>query len=286
MGSKDMIFYPKNVITCQGKKIDLSVPKIMGIINVTPDSFYSKSRHDINNALKTCEEMLKDGALFVDIGGYSSRPGAVHVAVDEEKRRTIPIIESIAHEFPELFISIDTFRSDVAQTALDAGASIINDISGGELDEAMFELAAARDVPYILTHMKGTPQNMQVNPSYNEITSEILASLRNRLTILQTMNVSDVIIDPGFGFGKTLTQNYQLLSELSQFNELTVPILVGISRKSMIYKLLDSSPEEALNGTSVLHTISLQKGAQILRVHDVKDAAECITLWSACANLD
>jgi len=286
MGSKDMIFYPKNVITCQGKKIDLSVPKIMGIINVTPDSFYSKSRHDINNALKTCEEMLKDGALFVDIGGYSSRPGAVHVAVDEEKRRTIPIIESIAHEFPELFISIDTFRSDVAQTALDAGASIINDISGGELDEAMFELAAARDVPYILTHMKGTPQNMQVNPSYNEITSEILASLRNRLTILQTMNVSDVIIDPGFGFGKTLTQNYQLLSELSQFNELKVPILVGISRKSMIYKLLDSSPEEALNGTSVLHTISLQKGAQILRVHDVKDAAECITLWSACANLD
>jgi len=281
-----MIFYPKNVITCQGKKIDLSVPKIMGIINVTPDSFYSKSRHDINNALKTCEEMLKDGALFVDIGGYSSRPGAVHVAVDEEKRRTIPIIESIAHEFPELFISIDTFRSDVAQTALDAGASIINDISGGELDEAMFELAAARDVPYILTHMKGTPQNMQVNPSYNEITSEILASLRNRLTILQTMNVSDVIIDPGFGFGKTLTQNYQLLSELSQFNELKVPILVGISRKSMIYKLLDSSPEEALNGTSVLHTISLQKGAQILRVHDVKDAAECITLWSACANLD
>jgi dihydropteroate synthase len=286
MGSKDMIFYPKNVITCMGKKIDLSVPKIMGIINVTPDSFYAKSRYDVHQVLTTCESMLKDGAMFVDVGGYSSRPGADHIAVDEEKRRTIPIIESIAHEFPELIISIDTFRSVVADSALDAGASIINDISGGELDEAMFELVASRDVPYILTHMRGTPQNMQLDPSYESITNEILTSLRNRLTILQTMNVSDVIIDPGFGFGKTLDQNYQLLSELSQFKDLKVPILVGLSRKSMIYKLLDSSPEEALNGTSVLHTISLQKGAQILRVHDVKDAAECIKLWSACANLD
>ena len=286
MGTKDRVFYQKNEITCKGKKIHLSTPKIMGILNLTPDSFYTKSRQTIKSSLIACEKMLNDGAEFVDVGGYSTRPGASEVSTEEEINRTIPVIEAISNEFPELAISIDTFRSAVAEIALDAGASMINDISGGELDAEMFNLVASRNVPFILTHMQGTPQNMQTNPTYSSVATEVRSSLEQRLCTLNSMGATNVVVDPGFGFGKTLDQNYELLAHFDKLKKLDVPLLAGVSRKSMIYKLLDTTAEKALNGTTTLHTLLLEKGASILRVHDVKEAAQCITLWSAYSRMD
>ena len=286
MGTKDRVFYQKNEITCKGKKIHLSTPKIMGILNLTPDSFYTKSRQTFQSSLIACEKMLNDGAEFVDVGGYSTRPGASEVSTEEEINRTIPVIEAISNEFPELAISIDTFRSAVAEIALDAGASMINDISGGELDAEMFNLVASRNVPFVLTHMQGTPQNMQTNPTYSSVATEVLSSLEKRLCTLKSMGATNVVVDPGFGFGKTLDHNYELLANFDLLRKLGVPLLAGVSRKSMIYKLLDTTAEKSLNGTTTLHTLLLEKGASILRVHDVKEAAQCITLWSAYSRMD
>ena len=284
MGTKDRIFYPKKELFCDGKEVNLEVPQIMGILNVTPDSFYAESRTLKSKVLLRCEKMLKEGALFIDVGGQSTRPGAISVGAEEEIMRTVPVINTIVKNFPEVLVSIDTYSAPVAEAAIDAGASIVNDVSGGNLDPNMFSLIAKYDVPYILTHMQGSPENMQKNPIYGDITSEIIDSLRTKLTELKRLGARQVLIDPGFGFGKTVKQNYTVLEELQKFTILNQPILVGFSRKSMIYKLLDSTPEQALNGTSILNTLALERGAQILRVHDVKEAAECITLWSACSN--
>lgn len=246
----------------------------MGILNVTPDSFYSASRMREESILKTAEQMLSDGANFLDIGGYSSRPGADEVSEQEELDRVIPAISTIIKSFSEAIISIDTFRSTVAAAALEAGAKMINDISGGELDTEMIPLAARSRTPYIGMHMKGTPSTMQSMTEYGDIVSEVLRRLNEIKASCDSAGVHDLIIDPGFGFAKTLEQNYYLLKNLSRLKILDSPILVGLSRKSMIYKLLETDPEEALTGTIGLNTVALLNGADILRVHDVKEAVE------------
>lgn len=279
MKAKDTFLNRKVTLNSNGKLIDLSSPSVMAILNVTPDSFYSKSRmNNLDQALKTTEEFIKEGAKFIDIGAYSSRPGAADVSEAEELQRLIPIVEAITQNFPEIFISIDTFRAKVAEAAILSGAHMINDISAGNLDEAMFETVAKLQVPYIMMHMKGTPQNMQENPIYEDITNEVLAYFIEKTNRLQQMGVKDIIIDPGFGFAKSTEHNYKLLQQMENLHLLKLPILVGFSRKSMITKVLNIKAEEALNGTSVLNTVALQKGASILRVHDVKAAMECVKL--------
>jgi dihydropteroate synthase len=279
MKAKDTFLNRKVTLNTNGKLIDLNSPAVMAILNLTPDSFYSQSRiSTIDDALKRTATFIQEGARFIDIGAYSSRPGAADVSQAEELQRLIPIVEAIAKEFPEIFVSIDTFRAKVAEAAIFAGAHIINDISAGNLDETMFETVAKLQVPYIMMHMKGTPQNMQENPSYENITNEVLTYFIEKTNQLQQLGVKDIIIDPGFGFAKNTEHNYQLLQQMESLNVLKLPILVGFSRKSMITKVLNIKPEEALNGTSVLNTIALQKGASILRVHDVKAAVECIKL--------
>ena len=251
----------------------------MGILNLTPDSFYSNSRTgSIDAALERAETCLNEGAGFIDIGAYSSRPGADEVTTDEELKRIIPAIEAISKRFPEAKLSIDTFRAKVAKESIEAGAHLINDISGGNLDEQMFETVAALHVPYILMHMQGTPQTMQQKPVYKNIGLEVVDYLAEKVSILKTLGVKDIILDPGFGFAKNTTHNYQLFNQLENLDVFGLPVLVGISRKSMIYKLLGTTAEEALNGTTVLNTIALQKGASILRVHDVRAAVECIAI--------
>lgn len=278
---KDKSFSSKNTLNIRGKVFDISKPKIMGIINVTPDSFYSKSsKQSISEIVQTAEKMLEDGAHFLDIGGYSSRPGASNITVDEELDRVLPAVEAIAGEFPESIISIDTFRSKVADKALDSGASIVNDISGGNLDQDMDKLVAKRKVPYIIMHMKGTPMIMQSLSSYENVLMEVMDFFQKRVLKLHNLGLTDIIIDPGFGFSKTVEQNYVLLKNLDYFKALELPILAGISRKSMIYKTLGIQPEDALNGTTVLNTIALEKGAGILRVHDVKEAVEIVELYN------
>jgi len=266
-------------ININGTLLDLSTPKIMGILNITPDSFYDGGVFNSDKKiLNQVEKMISEGADMIDIGGYSSRPGANEVNIDDEIDRVIPAIELIKNKFGDTIISIDTFRSKVAKKAINAGASIINDISSGDLDSEMFNCVAKLKVPYIMMHMKGTPNNMQKNPEYENVIVEIVKNLSNKLFLAKKAGIIDVIIDPGFGFGKTATHNYSILKNLSFFKELGCPILVGISRKSMIYKLLDKNPENALNGTTCLNTISIINGAKILRVHDVKEAKEVITL--------
>ena len=266
-------------ININGTLLDLSTPKIMGILNITPDSFYDGGVFNSDKKiLNQVEKMISEGADMIDIGGYSSRPGANEVNIDDERGRVIPAIELIKNKFGDTIISIDTFRSKVAKKAINAGASIINDISSGDLDPKMFNCVAKLKVPYIMMHMKGTPNNMQKNPEYENVIVEIVKNLSNKLFLAKKAGIIDVIIDPGFGFGKTATHNYSILKNLSFFKELGCPILVGISRKSMIYKLLDKNPENALNGTTCLNTISIINGAKILRVHDVKEAKEVITL--------
>lgn len=283
--AKDTFLNRKFTLNSKGNLIDLSKPAVMAILNITPDSFYSQSRiNTIDEALKRTATFIQEGAQFIDIGAYSSRPGAIHVSEAEELERLLPIVDAIVKEFPNTLISIDTFRAKVAEAAIVSGAHLINDISAGNLDEAMFDTIAKLQVPYIMMHMKGTPQNMQENSFYENISNEVLTYFIEKLSHLRKLGVKDIIIDPGFGFAKTIDHNYKLLQEMESLNILALPILVGFSRKSMLTKFLDIKSEEALNGTTVLNTISLQKGATILRVHDVKAAMECIKLSEKVKN--
>ncbi|MDH3323473.1 MAG: dihydropteroate synthase [Flavobacteriaceae bacterium] len=266
-------------INCKGHLIDLSSPKVMGILNITPDSFYDGGKYNSEKAiLKHVEQMLLEGATFIDIGAYSSKPGADFVSEDEELARILPIITHVLKELPEALLSIDTFRSRVAKECIQMGAALINDISAGKLDDTMLNTVADLHVPYIMMHMRGTPQTMQKQIVYNNLIKDILFYFSERIAAARQLGIVDIIIDPGFGFAKTLEQNFELLNQLELFNMLELPLLVGLSRKSMIYKTLQNSASEALNGTTALNTIALQKGANILRVHDVKEAIETIQL--------
>lgn len=266
-------------INCNGSLIDLSSPKVMGILNLTPDSFYDGGRNNSEvDYLRHAEKMILEGASFIDIGAYSSRPGAKDVSEAEELQRILPIVESLRRSFPEVPLSIDTFRSEVARQCVQAGAAIINDISGGNLDEKMLKTVAELQVPYILMHMRGTPKNMNDLTQYNDLVQELLFYFSQKIAAARDLGINDLIIDPGFGFSKDTEQNYELMSKLELFQSLNLPILSGISRKSMIYKIFGAGPDEALNGTTVLNTISLMKGAHILRVHDVKEAMECVEI--------
>ena len=266
-------------INCKGNLIDLSVPKVMGILNITPNSFYDggkfKSESDILNQV---EKMLFEGATFIDIGAYSSKPNADFVSENEENNRILPIINLILRHFPSTLISVDTFRSGIARSSIENGACIINDISAGSLDENMMQTVADLRVPFIMMHMRGTPQTMQKLTDYENIIKEMLYYFSEKITKARSLGINDLIIDPGFGFAKTLDQNYEILKNFELFKMLELPILAGISRKSMVYKPLGSTAQEALNGTTALNAIALSKGAKILRVHDVKEAVECVKL--------
>lgn len=265
-----------------GKKImDFSEPKIMGILNITPDSFYDGGKHNLPLfALQHTEKLLRDGADIIDIGAYSTRPGAVEVSEAEELNRILPVIDEIRKKFPEAILSIDTFRSKVAEHSIEHGAHIINDISGGDLDPEMFATISKLQIPYILMHTRGTPQDMQSKTQYFDITQEVFLDLSKKVAKLKNLGLKDIIIDPGFGFAKTLEQNHQLIHELETLHSLGYPILGGISRKSMIYKKLGITPSESLNGTTILNTILISKGVQILRVHDVLEAKQIVNLIS------
>ena len=267
-------------INCKGNLISLENPKVMGILNLTPDSFYDGGKYkNMDEAIVQVETMLKEGADFIDVGAYSSRPGADHISEEEELSRILPIVEFITKAFPEIILSIDTFRSRVARYCIEAGASIINDISAGNLDSKMFETVGSLAVPYIMMHMKGTPQNMVDLNTYEDLIKEIQFYFSQKVKLAKAHKINDIIIDPGFGFAKNIEQNFELLKKLSVFKLQDLPILVGVSRKSMIYKTLKIKPEEALNGTTFLNTLALQNGANILRVHDVKEAKECVELY-------
>jgi dihydropteroate synthase len=266
-------------LNCRGRLVDLSTPKIMGIINATPDSFYSKSRVATSNDLKIrIEQMIEDGVDIIDIGAYSSRPNAEHISQEEELNRLLPLVEFIKKEYPNLLVSIDTFRAKVADECIQRGADLINDISGGQIEDELLEVIANKEVPYILMHMRGTPQTMMQYTQYEHLANELLLYFSKGIQKAKKAGIKDVIIDPGFGFSKTLEQNYQLLNNLELLNSLEAPLLIGISRKSMISKALNTTAEKSLNGTTALHMIALSKGAKILRVHDVKEAVECVKL--------
>ena len=270
-------------INVGGRLVSLDEPQVMGILNVTPDSFFATSRCRSEEEIRQRVCMMRrEGATMVDIGAYSSRPGAEEVSVEEELRRLLPAVGIVREEWPDAIISVDTFRAEVARQAVEAGADIINDISGGEMDKDMFRTVAELHVPYILMHMQGTPQDMQKAPHYDNLMCEVFRSLGERVEELHEMGVADVIVDPGFGFGKTMAQNYEMMARLGEFRLLGCPILVGISRKSMVYRLLDATPEESLNGTTALNTIALMNGASILRVHDVREAVEAIKIYRQC----
>ncbi|EIJ39660.1 dihydropteroate synthase [Galbibacter orientalis] len=266
-------------INCNGTLIDISSPKVMGILNTTPDSFFDGGKYtNDSHILNRVESMLNDGATFIDLGAYSSRPGAKEVSVQEELKRSVPTTELILKNFPETLLSIDTFRAEVAKEAIEAGACIVNDISGGTLDPNMIPTVGKLRVPYILMHMKGNPETMQTKITYRNFMRELLYYFSERIAEANAHKINDVIIDPGFGFAKNLDQNYELMAKLDVLHILGLPLLVGISRKSMIYKLLETDASQALNGTTSLNTIALSKGANILRVHDVKEAMECIKI--------
>ena len=269
-------------INCKGKLIDLDTPKVMGILNITPDSFFDGGKFKSDaNILKHTEKMLSEGATFIDVGGYSSRPNAQHISEDEELRRVIPVVDLLIKKFPKVLISIDTFRSNVATKCVNIGACMINDISAGNMDVKMFTTVAKLQVPYIIMHMQGTPQTMQKSPKHVDIVHEVIHYFSKKVNELHALNVNDIIIDVGFGFGKTPEQNYELLKNLSLLKNLEVPILTGISRKSMLYKLLKITPAKALNATTVANTMALMNGTNILRVHDVKEAVEAIIIVNA-----
>lgn len=267
-------------INTGGKLIDLSVPKVMGVLNITPDSFYKGSRvTEDKDIITNAVRMVSEGADFLDIGGYSSRPHAEDITAGEEERRVLHAIKLVRKELPQTIISIDTFRSEIARKAVDGfGADMINDISGGDADVRMFKVVRELNVPYIIMHMKGTPQTMQNNPEYDDVVADILKWFSYRIAALQAEGVKDIIIDPGFGFGKTIKHNFEMLKRLGEFAVAGLPVLVGISRKSMIWKTLSVTAEEALNGTSVLHAVALLNGADILRVHDVREAVQAVRL--------
>lgn len=269
----------RRTINCRGKLLDLSEPLVMGILNVTPDSFYDGAKYINEQQIEThVQKMLDEGASIIDIGGYSSRPGAEHISEEEEIYRLIPVVQFVHKHFPGAIISVDTFRAGIAEKAIESGASIINDISGGAIDDKMFDVIARNHVPYILMHMKGNPQNMQFETNYENLMEEILFYFATRVNRLREKGVKDIIIDPGFGFSKTMEQNYELLNKLQDFKILGLTIMVGISRKSMINRILNTKPSEALNGTIAIHTLALLNGASILRVHDVKEAVEVLKI--------
>ena len=267
-------------ININGTLLDLQKPCVMGILNITPDSFYAESRKTIErDIVSRARPILEEGGTIIDVGAYSTRPGAEEVSEEEEMKRLHKALGLLRKELPDAIVSVDTFRADVAKMCVEEyGVGIVNDISGGTMDNRMFETVAKLNVPYVLTHIKGTPQDMQDEPHYDDLIREVFLYFSEKINRLHDMGLNDIILDPGFGFGKTLAHNYELMSNLQMFREFEVPILVGISRKSMIYKLLDTTPQEALNGTTALNTIALLKGANILRVHDVKAAAEVVAI--------
>ncbi|WP_264523617.1 dihydropteroate synthase [Flavobacterium sp. N502536] len=268
-------------INCKGQLIDLSIPKVMGILNVTPNSFFDGGKYKNEEEIVTqVGKMLSEGASFIDIGAYSSKPSAEFVTEQEEIERIVPAIELILKHFPETLLSIDTFRAAVAKASIESGAAIINDIAAGELDDKMFEVIAHYNVPYIMMHMRGNPQTMQSLTQYDDIVKEMLFYFSEKVKKARSLGINDLILDPGFGFAKTTEQNFEVLQKAELFNLLELPVLAGVSRKSMIYKTLNNTASEALNGTTVLNTIALTKGAKILRVHDVKEAVECVTLFN------
>ncbi len=267
-------------INCKGELIDLSQPKVMGILNITPDSFYDGGRYETDKSiLNHVEKMMSDGATFIDIGSYSSRPGATNIDVETEKKRLLPILELLIKNFDkDILLSVDTYRSEVAEIALQNGACMINDISAGKLDDNMMNVVAKYQVPYIMMHMKGNPQNMKSLVEYENLVIEVKTYFSEQLKTARQKGINDIIIDPGFGFAKTITHNFELLNKFELFKSFDLPLLCGISRKSMIYKTLGQSAGDALNGTTALNGIALYKGANILRVHDVKEAVECVKL--------
>lgn len=268
-------------INIQGSLYSLEKPMVLGILNTTPDSFYDGGQyHTTLNILKRAEQILEEGGNIIDVGGYSSRPNAQDVSLEEELKRTLPAIKSIKKHFSEALISIDTFRAEVGRQAIEEGAAIVNDISGGSLDADMWDMVAGRQVPYILMHMRGTPQDMTQHTHYEDIVKDVYYYFSEKVAQLRTLKQKDIILDLGFGFAKTIEQNFSLLRNLAHFQTLELPILIGISRKSMIYKTLETTIEQALNGTTVLHTFALLQGVQFLRVHDVREAVEAIKLVS------
>lgn len=276
---EDTHFRVNRYLRVRDQLLDLAIPKVMGVINVTPDSFHAKSRStSLTSVLQQAERMLNEGVDIIDIGGYSSRPGAENVDSEEETNRVLPAIRAIRKEYPTILLSLDTFRSDVAHLGLTEGVDLINDISGGKLDKEMYSTIAKHNAGYIAMHMRGTPKNMQDQTNYKHLLNDLFLYFSEVIRNAEDCGCNDILIDPGFGFSKTLEQNYELLNHLDEFQALGKPMVVGLSRKSMIYKKLNSTPEEALNGTTVLNTIALIKGASILRVHDVKEAKQVISL--------
>ncbi|MEO7977232.1 dihydropteroate synthase [Flavobacterium sp.] len=269
------------LINCKGQLIDLSIPKVMGILNITPNSFFDGGKYkNQDEIISQVTKMLNDGATFIDIGAYSSKPSAEFVSEKEEIERIVPVIQLILNNFPDTLLSIDTFRAEVAKTSIENGAAIINDISAGGLDDKMFDVIAHYNVPYIMMHMRGNPKTMQGLTQYDDIVKEMLFYFSEKAKKAKNFGINDLIVDPGFGFAKTTNQNYEILQKMELFNLLELPVLAGFSRKSMIYKTLNGTAQEALNGTTVLNTIALTKGAKILRVHDVKEAMETVTLYN------
>jgi dihydropteroate synthase len=280
MKAKNTLLPVHSTLQSRGRLLDLSSPLVMGILNATPDSFYDKGRgNDMSSLLHRAEEMLEEGAAILDIGGASTKPGAAIISADEELRRVIPVVEAITKQFPAAWLSIDTYHAEVAREAVQAGVSIVNDVSSGNIDPGMLQTVAALKVPYIAMHMQGTPETMQQDPQYSDVVTEVYDYLRNICDKCSDAGIADIIIDPGFGFGKTTEHNYALLNNLHTLRMLGRPVLAGLSRKSMICRPLHISPENALNGTTALHIVALQQGANILRVHDVKEAIEVIKLF-------
>ena len=277
---KNKIFYNKPTIEVKGLIIGGSDPLVMGIINITPDSFYSDSRKQtVTEVLEQANVMISEGADILVLGAYSTRPQAEDISEEEEWQRISSILPTLRSTFPKVVLSLDTFRSGIAKKAIDQGIDIINDISGGELDPNMFNVIASNQCPYIMMHMRGTPQTMQSMNTYDDLVNDVILHLSGKIKQLNDLNFHNIILDPGFGFAKNIDQNFELLSRLEELHQLPYPLLVGLSRKSMIYKTLGITAEESLNGTTALHAIALEKGAQLLRVHDVKEAKECIALW-------
>jgi len=278
---KDTLFYKKHTIACNGKIIDISVPIVMGILNITPDSFFDGGKYlNKEKILSYTEKMLNEGASIIDIGAYSSRPGADEVGEKEERKRLSFALEIIRENIPDAVLSVDSFRAGIAANVIEKyKVDIINDISGGSIEPEILDVVASAEVPYITMHMQGNPQTMQNNPVYKHVVKEVLDYFIKHISLLRDKGINDIIIDPGFGFGKTIDHNYQLLAGLDVFQMLELPVLVGLSRKSMVYKLLGTSPDEALTGTIALNFVALQKGASILRVHDVREAVETISIY-------
>ena len=281
MTNSGSLFHNAFTISCRGRILDLLEPKVMGIINLTPDSFYRASRTPVSLVVDKAGDMLLQGAAFLDLGGYSSRPGATDISIQEETDRVVPAIEAVVNAFPDAIISVDTFRAAVAEASIVAGASIVNDISAGDLDNEMLKMVARHQAPYIMMHMRGTPQNMQQFTQYDHLELEVLEYFSQRIAVARAAGINDIILDPGFGFSKTVEQNFELLRNLKGLSITGLPLLVGVSRKSMVTKTLGISSQDALNGTTALHALALNNGAKILRVHDVREAVQTVALFKA-----